>query len=88
MNDATAASAHYADALNSPLLTTAQAAILLNRPEGTLRYWRAIGYGPSYAKLGRGVVYSKRDLQSFLEDNRIIPSVRTEARKEASIVTR
>ena len=39
--------------LTMNLLTTNEAADFLHKPAGTLRYWRAVGIGPSYAKLGR-----------------------------------
>ena len=67
-------------------MTTAEAAAFLRKPEGTLRYWRAIGYGPAYAKLGKGVVYEQSSVESFVKSNTVVPSVRTEARKEANRV--
>jgi hypothetical protein len=64
------------------LLTTAETAAFLRRPEGTLRYWRSIGYGPAYVKMGR-VRYQQSDVESFIKSNIVTPSVRTEAQKEA-----
>lgn len=69
------------------LMTTAEAAAYLRKPEGTLRYWRAIGYGPAYSKMGRGVLYQRSEIESFVTENTIVPSVRTEARKETIRVT-
>lgn len=68
------------------LLTTKEAAALLRQPEGTLRYWRSIGYGPAYAKLGKSVVYQAEDIASFVQQHLVVPTVRTEARKEAQRV--
>lgn len=58
------------------LLTTQQAAELLHKPAGTLRYWRCAGYGPAYAKLGRAVVYNLEDLVDWVKSNTIRPSAR------------
>ena len=38
------------------LLTTNEAAKFLRKPAGTLRYWRAVGIGPCYVKLGNRFV--------------------------------
>jgi Helix-turn-helix domain len=69
-----------------PLLTTAEAAAFMRTPEGTLRYWRAVGKGPAYIKLPKQVVYQQADVESFVSSNIVVPSVRTEARKEAQRV--
>lgn len=82
------AAADCADKLAHPFFTTAEAAALINKAVGTLRYWRHIGYGPTFSKMGRGVVYSKCDLECFLKTTTVVPSVRTEARKEAMRVAR
>jgi hypothetical protein len=68
------------------LLTTEQAAEFLHKPAGTLRYWRATGTGPSYVKLGKTVLYEEAELVNFVKSNTVVPSVRTEARKEANRV--
>lgn len=68
------------------LLTTSQAAAFLHKPAGTLRYWRAVGIGPSYVKLGKTVLYDEVELVNFVKSNTVVPSVRTEAREEANRV--
>jgi hypothetical protein len=68
------------------LLTTAEAAALLHKPAGTLRYWRAVGTGPRYVKLGKTVLYEESELVDFVKSNTVVPSVRTEAREEATRV--
>lgn len=41
--------------------------------ERTLQDWRHRRVGPSYAKLGRRVVYDVADLDAFLAANRVEP---------------
>jgi hypothetical protein len=72
--------------LTMNLLTTNEAADFLHKPAGTLRYWRAVGIGPSYAKLGKTVLYEEAELVNFVKSNTVVPSVRTEARKEGNRV--
>lgn len=36
-------------------------------PRGTLAYWRHIGTGPRWAKLGRRVVYRRADVAAWVE---------------------
>ena len=68
------------------LLTTIEAAAFLHKPAGTLRYWRAVGIGPCYVKLGKTVLYEEAELVNFVKSNTVVPSVRTEAREEANRV--
>lgn len=51
------------------LLNTSQAARLLGVRPRTLEHWRAVRRGPTYAKIGRGVRYSRAALQSFIAEN-------------------
>ncbi len=51
------------------LLTTRQAAELLNLKESTLEQWRWQGKGPQFVKLGRCVRYRRADLEAFTEGN-------------------
>ncbi len=38
-------------------------------PEGTLRYWRAVGTGgPPSFKLGRRVMYRQADVERWLDE--------------------
>jgi hypothetical protein len=39
-------------------------------PEETLKYWRAHGRGPSWYKLGRGVVYDLAAVEAWLDEQR------------------
>ena len=71
---------------NMKLLTTAEAAAFLHKPAGTLRYWRAVGAGPCYVKMGKTVLYEEAELVDFVKSNTDVPSVRTEAREEATRV--
>jgi len=60
-----------------PLLTSAQAAALLQVTEGTLRLWRCQGAGPTYIKLGsRAVRYTQADLDDFIHRDRHVSSMR------------
>jgi len=59
------------------LVSSKQAARALGIPEGTLRYWRCIGSGPAWVKLGRRALYSVDDLVEFIARGRRKPSVRT-----------
>jgi hypothetical protein len=68
------------------LLSTSEAATFLHKPAGTLRYWRAVGIGPCYVKLGKTVLYEESELVDFVKSNTVVPSVRTEAREEANRV--
>ena len=72
--------------LTMNLRSTEEAADFLHKPAGTLRYWRAVGLGPSYVKLGRTVLYDEDELVNFIKSNTVVPSVRTEARKEGNRV--
>jgi DNA-binding transcriptional MerR regulator len=49
------------------LLTLEEAAALMRQPAATLRYWRHIGTGPASAKLGRRVVYRRRDVEVWVQ---------------------
>lgn len=52
----------------SEILTTAQAAELLNTPVATLRWWRYAGSGPRSFKLGaRKVAYRRTDVLAWLD---------------------
>lgn len=49
------------------LLTTRQAAALLQLKESTLNQWRWNGKGPRFTKIGRNVRYRQAHLTAFLE---------------------
>ncbi|GAA1938256.1 hypothetical protein GCM10009775_32910 [Microbacterium aoyamense] len=46
------------------------AAHYLSMPPATLAYWRSIGVGPSWVRLGRRVRYDLADLDAFIERNK------------------
>lgn len=48
-------------------MNTEEASQYLNVPIGTLAYWRHLGEGPAYFKLGRRVLYRPSDLDAFCE---------------------
>lgn len=54
-------------AADSPLKTTAEAAVYLDLAPQTLVNWRSLGEGPPYVKLGRRVRYDVRKLDRWLE---------------------
>ena len=49
------------------LLTTTEAADILNLKPGTLEIWRWSGKGPNFLKLGRACRYRLEDLHRFME---------------------
>lgn len=51
-------------------LTTQEVADLCRTSPETVRYWRHIQRGPRSFKLGRRVLYSASDVQSFIDDAR------------------
>lgn len=54
------------------LLTTAQAAELLDKSPTTLSIWRCRRYGPAYFKMGgRTIRYDLSDLESWMDGVRI-----------------
>ena len=58
------------------LLTTNAVAQIFSVPEGTLRYWRKVGLGPSWVKLEGSIRYTEEDVLRYIERNRRTPSVR------------
>lgn len=45
--------------------TTAEVAERYRASDGTVRYWRHIGYGPRGVKIGRRVLYTEAALAEF-----------------------
>jgi hypothetical protein len=41
---------------------------LCRAAHGTARYWRRIGYGPPYFKLGRRFLYRRSDVEAWLDE--------------------
>ncbi len=46
-------------------LTTDEVADRYRTSASTVRYWRAIGYGPKGRKVGRRVLYDPQDVEAF-----------------------
>jgi predicted site-specific integrase-resolvase len=61
------------------LLTTKSVSELLSIPEGTIRYWRKVGVGPTWVKLEGSIRYPEEDVLRYIEQNRRTPSVRAYA---------
>ncbi|GAB2473613.1 hypothetical protein GCM10027030_05160 [Luteococcus sediminum] len=55
------------DHISRTLLTVDEAAALLRRTPGTLRWWRHAGQGPRSFTLGRRVYYDRADLMAWIE---------------------
>jgi excisionase family DNA binding protein len=51
----------------SDLLTVGELAESLNTSISTIRYWRAIGYGPKSARIGKRVLYRRSDVNAWLD---------------------
>ena len=52
----------------SDLMNPAETAEVIKSTESTLAYWRHIGKGPRYAKVGRRVVYRRDDVAAWLDE--------------------
>lgn len=57
--------------MTSPLLTSQAAAEYLHHAPRTLIRWRNERRGPTYIRVGKKVLYSKSDLDKWLESNRV-----------------
>lgn len=55
------------------LLTTVEAAELLNYSPETLKQWRSQGRGPAYIKDGNEVRYLVADIKQWIIERRCIP---------------
>ncbi|MDX2705822.1 helix-turn-helix domain-containing protein [Streptomyces sp. PA03-6a] len=51
--------------ITTPWLTTDDVAQRYRTVPGTVRYWRHIGYGPKFVKVGRRVLYSEAEVRRF-----------------------
>jgi predicted DNA-binding transcriptional regulator AlpA len=51
------------------LLTTAEVAELLRKPESTIRYYRHAGIGPRSVRIGRTVYYDADELDVWIESH-------------------
>lgn len=52
----------------SELLTLDEFARMVNTPINTVRHWRAIGYGPKSARIGRRVMVRRSEAQAWIND--------------------
>lgn len=52
------------------LLTLPEAAGLLRLPEKTLRHFRLNGVGPKSFKVGRRVMYTREDVETWIQEQR------------------
>ncbi len=52
------------------LLTLSEVAEILKVPINTLRWWRQIGTGPEFFKIGRHLVTTVGDLRRFIREQR------------------
>jgi hypothetical protein len=52
------------------LLTLAEVAEILRVPINTLRWWRQIGNGPDFFKIGRHLVTTVGDVRRFIREQR------------------
>ncbi len=58
------------------LLRPKEVAKMLSVPDGTLRYWRAVGLGPAWVKLEGSIRYDLADVLQYIDRGRRTPSVR------------
>ena len=52
------------------LLTLAEVAAILRVPVNTVRWWRQLGEGPTFFKIGRHLVITVGDLKAWIEDRK------------------
>ncbi|MFZ2012458.1 MAG: helix-turn-helix domain-containing protein [Nocardioides sp.] len=53
------------------LLTLSEVAEILSASENTVRWWRQIGSGPSFFKIGRRLYTTVGELRRFIREQRI-----------------
>ena len=52
----------------STLVTIDEVAEMLNTPLSTVRYWRQIGYGPKFARIGRRVMARRSVVEKWIDE--------------------
>jgi Helix-turn-helix domain len=57
-------------------LTLDEAAAYLRRPVDTSRYWRKLGRGPRAARVGRGLLYRKAELDRWVREQESLDRAR------------
>lgn len=69
--------------MESSFLTTDETAELLHVTPGTLAAWRSCKKkGPRYAKVGRSVWYDPKDIDAWIESQKIDPGQKPETIKK------
>ena len=58
------------DGKDDDLLTLAEVAAILRVPVNTVRWWRQLGDGPRFFKIGRHLVITIGDLRTWIEDQK------------------
>lgn len=58
---------------DDPLFDTDNAGPYLCTPPATLQYWRHVGRGPRYLKIGRRIFYRQSALDDFLRAAEVEP---------------
>lgn len=64
------------------LFCLSEVAEILRSPENTLRWWRQLGKGPQFFKIGRRLVTTVGDVRQFMREQRLAaqPLVPTQRR--------
>lgn len=57
--------------VQSPFLRTGEAAKYLRISERTLETWRQTGRGPEFSRAGRVCLYTRRDLDDWVESRKV-----------------
>lgn len=52
-----------------PVNTAKQVADVSGVPESTLAYWRTLGIGPRFTKIGRRVMYPREEIVSYFKQH-------------------
>jgi prophage regulatory protein len=55
---------------SDPLMSPPEVSERLGVPDSTLRYWRHLGEGPEYMKVGRRVRYERASVDAWLDSQR------------------
>jgi hypothetical protein len=58
------------DGTDEDLLTLAEVAAILRVPINTVRWWRQLGEGPAFFKIGRHLVTTIGDLRTWINDQK------------------
>ena len=58
--------------ISQNLLTTTEAAKVLNLAEITLRMWRVNGTGPRFIKMGKSIRYAVEDINIFCDEHKTV----------------